>query len=159
VVEAGTDRWMLMKGETPSARRGDMQEMEMLLEKLGRRLGYAIKKKPPRGDVRVFTWNTDEGPAYTFFISASGILSILVLSDPDPPPNPWIVLPGSRSHLVVYKLSQNVPLAQRIEEDWGFIKYRHLRRMVDDESVTRENLEERLALDPLQYDAPQLPLI
>lgn len=158
-VEPGTDRWALRSSETPSARRDDMQEMETLLEHLGGRLGFSTKKKPPRGEVSVLTWNTDEGPRYTFFISATGILSKLVLSYPDPPPNPWIVLPGSRAHLVVYKLSQNVPLAQRIEEDWGFLKYRHLRRLVDDESVTRENLGERLVLDPLQYDAPQLPLI
>ncbi len=159
MVESGSDRWALMSSETPSARRDDIREMEILLEKLGQRLGFAIAKKPPRGDVSVFTWRADEGTGYTFFISASGLLGKLVLTNPEPPPNPWIVLPGSRAYLVVYKLSQNVPLAQRIEEDWGFLKFRHLRRLVDDESVTRENLGERLTLDPLQYDAPQLPLI
>ena len=158
-VEEGTDRWQLKENETPSTRLDDIQEMEGLLGSLGERLGFSINRKSSRGHVSVFTWDDDEGPAHTFFISASGILGKLILLDPDPPPDPWIVLPGSRAHLVVYKLSQNIPLRERVEESWGFLKYRHLRRLVDDESVTRENLGERLSLDPLQYDAPQLPLI
>lgn len=155
----GSGRWIQDSQETPAARREDMEEMKELLEDLGRRLSFTVHTKAPRGNVGLFTWQDSGEDRYTFFVSASGLLGKLILFEPEPPPNPWIVLPGSRAHLVVHKLSQNQPLAQKVEENWGFLKYRHLRRLAGDESLTRDNIEERFRLDPLKYDAPQLPLI
>lgn len=151
--------WRLRDVERPQARTADISDMDGLLESLGARLGYAVKRKPPRGDIHVCTWNTEAGEAYTFFVSSSGILGKLVLSHPETPANPWIVLPGARADVVAFKLLHNPPLAQKIENHWNFLKYRHVRRLADDESLTRENITERLTLDPLKYDAPQLPLI
>ncbi len=153
------DAWVLKEKERPTARRQDIQDMDGLVYELGQRLGYQVARKPPRGNVSVCTWNADGEQEYTFLISASAVLGKLILTRPEPPPNPWIVLPGSRAHVVVYKLSHNQPLAELVEESWGFLKYRHLRRLADEDSLTRENIEERFRLDPLKYDAHQLPLI
>lgn len=158
-VQPQEEGWQIKKDELPAARRRDLNEMENLLQDLGTRLGFEVQRKAPRGNIQVSTWSTGEKTAYTFFISASGILAKLVLGQPQPPPNPWIVLPGSRADLVAYKLRNNEPLARLVEENWGFLKYRHLQRLADDDSLTRANLAERLSLDPLKYDAPQLPLI
>ena len=158
-VNPGGDAWVLKEKERPATRRQDIQDMDNLVYELGQRLGYEVNRKAPRGNVSVSTWKGDGKQEYTFLISASGLLGKLILTRPEAPPNPWIVLPGSRAHLVVYKLSQNQPLAELVEASWGFLKYRHLRRLVDEDSLTRENIEERFRLDPLKYDAPQLPLI
>lgn len=153
-----SDHWQLRPGDSPSTRRTDLDEMADLIHQLGQQLHYRPKKAPPLGNIRVFTWSTGDEVVYTFFISASAILSKIILKYPRPPTNPWIVLPGGRANLVTHKLRHNPPLKKAIEGQWGFLKYRHLRLLASDGGLTQETLRERLEQDPLIYTVPQLPL-
>jgi hypothetical protein len=151
--------WMLKPGDLPEKRIQDLEEMAGLLRDIGDQLGFETRKQPPIGRVKVFRWQQAGADQATFFISASAVLNKILLKHSHPPPHPWIILPGSRARLVTYKLHHNPPLAERIDQAWGFIKFRHLRRLADEGSLTRDNYLERFGLDPLTYDAPQLPLI
>ena len=42
---------------------------------------------------------------------------------------------------------------------WRFIKFRHLRWLVDNPLLSRDNLDELLAIDPLTYSTTQLRLL
>jgi hypothetical protein len=77
----------------------------------------------------------------------------------DPAARRMIVLPGGRARLVEYKLSRDPRLRSALQESWRLIKFRHLRRLADDLSLVRENLERLLDLDPLANRDPQLPLL
>jgi hypothetical protein len=39
------------------------------------------------------------------------------------------------------------------------MKYRHVRRLAAETTLTVENLAERLAIDPPEHQDPQLPLL
>jgi hypothetical protein len=43
--------------------------------------------------------------------------------------------------------------------NWRFVKFRHLRTLVESEMLNRDNLDQMLALDPITYSTPQLWLI
>lgn len=157
--EGSGSGWVLKPGDLPEKRIQDLEEMAVLLKDIGEQLGFETTQQPPIGRVKVFRWQDGEEDQATFFISASAVLNKILLKHAQTPPHPWIILPGSRARLVTYKLQHNPPLAERIDQAWGFIKFRHLRRLADEGSLTRKNYLERFELDPLTYDAPQLPLI
>lgn len=151
--------WTLNPGDLPDKRVRDLEEMGDLLRQIGERLEFETHKLPPIGQVQVYRWAEGEENQATFFLSASGLLNKILLKYTRTPPRPWIIIPGSRARLVTYKLQHNPPLADTISEEWGFIKFRHLRRLGEEISLTRDTYLERFKLDPLTYDAPQLPLI
>jgi hypothetical protein len=151
--------WILKSSDQPANRRQDMTEIKGILTRLGGQLGYEIKNGEPVGNIINLVWIENDHPAYTFYISASGILNKVLTGSATPTINPWLILPGSRAELIHYKMRNNKPLADLIQTSWGLTKYRHIRRMADEGGLTRENLQGRLALDPFTSDAPQLPLI
>ncbi len=151
--------WVLRSSDQPSNRRKDLKEIKDTLSLLGNQLGFEIKKAAPIGNILCLVWQNNGEPSYTFYISASGILNKIIVGSDSTVVNPWIVLPGSRAKLIHYKMGNNNPLADTIHNSWGLVKYRHIRRIADEGGLTKENLQERLALDPFTSDAPQLPLI
>jgi hypothetical protein len=72
-----------------------------------------------------------------------------------------VVIPGSRANLLIYKLNRDPRLLGRsqIAGGWNFIKFRHLRWLLENPLLSRESLAESLALDPLTYSTPQLRLL
>jgi hypothetical protein len=151
--------WVLRSSDQPSNRRQDIKEIAGILSLLGNQLGFEIKESVPIGNILNLIWHDNGETSYTFYISASGILNRIITGSDSPLVNPWIILPGSRAELIHYKMENNNPLAETIQNSWGLIKYRHIRRIADEGGLTKENLQERLALDPFTSDAPQLPLI
>ena len=150
---------MLRPSDQPSNRRQDLKDIENILSLLGNQLGFEIKKSAPIGNILCLIWQNKGETNYTFYISASGILNKIIAGSDSPLVNPWIILPGSRAELIHYKMENNNPLEDAIQNSWGLVKYRHIRRIADEGGLTKENLQERLALDPFTSDAPQLTLI
>lgn len=151
--------WRLRPGETPTARKADLADMRALLRELGKKLGFIPREGPPLDHVLTLTWENSAGVQYTFFITASALVSKIILDQSPPPPTPWIALPGSRANLVIHKLKHHPPLSRLIDRGWNFIKFRHIRRLSSDVNLSAESLPEHLSLDPLTYTEPQLPLL
>ncbi|MDZ7845096.1 MAG: hypothetical protein U5K99_09885 [Anaerolineales bacterium] len=158
-LDIGETKWTLKTGDQPENRVHDLKEIAGHLQKIGEELNFQTKQLPPIGQVLVYTWTAGGETQATFFISASALLNKIITRHTEQPPHPWIVLPGSRAKLVAHKLKHNPPLADLIADSWSFLKFRHLRRLAEEGSLTPENFPERFNLDPLTYDAPQLPLI
>lgn len=148
--------WQLNPNEDPGQRVQDLSEIEDVLTQIGDKLGYTINKKPAPGRVIHILWVKKGIQKYSFFISASGLLGRLLDEQENSAESRWIVLPGSRAGLIHYKLQQNPPLADVIEQDWGLVKFRHIRRLSE---LRGFDILESLDLDPFQSDSPQLPLI
>ncbi len=161
----GSDHWRLHAGDAPAARRADLEMMKSLLVATGKRLGYQVEtgepavsaeaKIPPRPPV---CWRKPGGEIqYIFYFIASGVLSnILFLPTGSSPATgrQVVVLPGGRARLVEYKLRRDLRLAASAR-GWRFVKFRHLRRLASDDTLTCDNLEQRLDLDPLANQDPQ----
>lgn len=148
--------WNLKPNEDPDRRVQDLAEIENLLNGIGVELGYAVSKKTAPGRVIHLQWDKGGSPSCSFFISASGLLGRLLEEQKNSAEKRWIILPGSRAGLVHYKLQHNPPLAEIIDQGWGLVKFRHIRRLAE---IIDSNFLDRLDLDPFQSDSPQLPLI
>ncbi len=44
-------------------------------------------------------------------------------------------------------------------ESWQFVKYRHMRRLGENRSVTKQSFSELIGLDPLTTHRSQAPLL
>jgi len=145
---AQSDRWQLRQPDSPAERRADLATMRELLTDLGSRLGYTNQGEKP------LLWiDESEQVAYAIYVLASATFSELVFASPYPPDRSLIILPGARANLAVFKLRRDPRLRQAVDQGWRFVKFRHLRRLVESPVLNRQNLAEMLTLDPLT-DAP-----
>lgn len=169
--------WKLRDQDKPLARRADLVMMRRLLEEIGTRLGYRVVGPEREGtsgrDLKrtPILWREADGStAYTFYLLASGVLGNVVFgtqtprrfdaeSLPDQMPPNLIVIPGGRAGLVMYKTRQNLRLQSAIKANWRFLKFRHLRWLAENETLSRHNLDEQLDLDPLANRDPQMQLL
>ena len=151
-----TGAWSLREQDMPAARRQDLAEMAALLNELGARLGAECH--PLQKDPLSFQWILKGEVLHTFYLTASALMGKIIHSEPKPRPG-WIVLPGGRANLVAHKIAHNPALRNQLANDgWQFLKYRHLRYLSANPSLTLESLDEQFALDPLTYTQPQIRL-
>lgn len=151
------DHWQLREDDLPQNRRKDIDEMQGLIEHLGKNLG--LKASRVQTDPLSIAWRDEKKSVpYTFYISASALLGKIFISQQKPQGNPVIILPGSRSNLVTYKLKHNPLWEQTVKAGWRFLKYRHLRLLAKNPSLTLDILDEQFDLDPLTYSESQIRL-
>ncbi|MEX2144165.1 MAG: hypothetical protein WD740_06180, partial [Anaerolineales bacterium] len=152
--EEQASRWHIAPSDQPSTRRKDLREMRAALGGLGQHLGYQVVE-----DGNVEWRGTDGRVELTFYPLASAVLGDLLLSAGTPPAQSLVVLPGRRASLALTKIEGDPRLKQAQEDGWRFIKYRHVRRLAENLSLTRESFNELIELDPLTTDAMQAPLL
>jgi hypothetical protein len=148
-------KWWLRESDAAQARREDRAEIRQLLIQLGEMLGFVVE-----AEERSLTWHhlaTKE--TFHFHIIASAILGRIVTGPAHDPAAGLIVLPGGRSKLVLHKQERNPKLEQDIQRGWRFLKFRSVRRLWENPKLTRENLADQIALDPISLDDPQMPLL
>jgi hypothetical protein len=149
--------WQLRPEDMPNVRQVERRQIIEHLQTLGRRLGYRIEPRIPfdaawleGGQVRaVFSvhWQAMVGDALALSEHAAGA-------------RPYLVIPGGRAALVSNKLARN-PLWQRIVDEygWWFIKYRHVRRLVEQAEIDEYTLRTIVGLDPIvEREVAQIPL-
>lgn len=157
--------WGLRKEDLPTARHKDLHDVEDQLRMIGERLGFRvdeqiIQDQPSR---KLITWSDMfDQPHYRFFPIASAVISDLLLNDENTAAiKQIIVLPGSRSNLVMDKLRRDPRFKEQFEPfgNWSFLKFRHLRWLGENPLLSRESFPESLGLDPLTYSTSQLRLL
>ncbi len=151
--------WQLKQNDHPKNRIQDLVDIDSLLNDLGSELGFKVSSERIDGNIILQIWSTETTAHHNFYISVSGqIAKIMALRDNDIG-QAWIIIPGSRANLIHYKMLHNPLLEDLIQKEWGLIKFRHLRRLADQGGLTHANLQQRLVLDPLTSESPQLKLI
>lgn len=172
---AEQDSWQLREQDEPGARRSDLEKMSNQVKKIGEYLALQVEISQP-GSSQEFAqppleWRDQEGKlVYTFFFLASAICSQLVQAQPaqsgqdlsslvESRRRNVIVLPGSRSGLLLFKMEENPQLERSILAGWQILKYRLVHRLADNLSFELPQLEKLFELDPLAYRDPQIPLI
>ncbi len=151
------DLWFIQNSDLPEVRRSDILEMRDISIELGNRLGFAVLTNDSDPIIEWVSKTTQT--RYRIFISASAFLGKYLLSPIINPVKSLLVLPGSRSNLIVFKLRQNPFLNKFVDQGWQFVKYRHLRRLSESTTLNSSNLDEQLSLDPLTYSKPQIRLL
>jgi len=150
--------WHLNEGDNPANRRRDLADMQELIFALGEKLSQSTEQV--EDDPRSLRWlDQNEEPFATIFLTASAVMGKIINAKPEALGKTLIVLPGGRANIVACKLNNNYILREEVGENWEFIKFRHLRYLVDNPILTLENLEEQIKLDPLTYSEPQIRLL
>lgn len=149
-VEAEGGGVSLRPEDEQDNRAQDLQEIRRLLLEMGERLGFQVGGQDP------IIWS-EQGERYTFSVLETAILT----EGPDPHATEGLiyVIPGGRSSLLAEKARRDPRLRSKLEAGQVVVKFRHIRRLASDTTLNRENLLQRLALDPPEHQEPQLPLL
>jgi hypothetical protein len=145
-----SDHWVIRPADNPANRRAEIDLIHKQLQQLAERLGYTVQD-----DTGLVWVDKKKLPHYWFFIKASAVFSDIVLDSGLPAGRTLIVLPGSRANLVVYKQRCDPRMNQIAESGWRFLKFRHLRWLLETPLLLQDNFDEQLNNDPLTYTAPQ----
>lgn len=145
--------------DDPGRRRREIESVRQSLLDLGSRLGFSSSV----GDPWDAHWSEDGHPRFLFAVSGTGLLAPWLLrrrlSRTDA--EKCLVVPGGRAELIHLKLQRDPRLVDAVEcGPWQFIKFRHLRRLMDEQDLDRQALEIVLGLDPIaEQEHAQLSLL
>ncbi len=161
--------WRLHAQDSPAIRRQDLADAEMLISRLGERIGFSTEVRPSttspdgRPIQHTYCWvDRHQLPQFWLYPIVSAVIGEIILQSTVPPAHSLIILPGGRANLVAYKLRRDPRLGRLCDpaqSGWRFIKFRHLRWLEGNPLLSRENLDEQLGLDPLTYSTSQLRLL
>ena len=147
--------WRIRPEDQPESRKADVKEILTLLFGLGSRLGYDVS-----GTEAIEWRDASDESALSFRVDETAKLGSVMRGHARSSAEiEAIVIPGGRGALVAEKARRDMRLQAWLESGLHIIKYRHVRRLSEDTTLNRQNLFERLALDPPGQEDPQLPLL
>jgi hypothetical protein len=153
--EKSESGWKLKDQDMPSRRREEMTSMVISMSELGIDLGFQVQSQD--GEMPRCLWlNQNSAPLFAFYISVSALLGKFLLEVKKTATHHVIVLPGGRANLVMFKLSRDPRLQSIMDKGWSFLKFRHARQLINSSSLSVDNFEDQLLLDPLTYSQTQL---
>lgn len=154
LVTERSPTWVLRANESMAERARDIQEVCGLLERMANQLKYSRILSSES-----IVWKDEQGhQIYTFFPSNTAIITPYLLRHASLPGLKLIVMPGSRANLLSYKLKRDPNLQSLVTNDWHFVKFRHLRNLIDNPLLSRELFASQIVGDPPEYRASQLAL-
>lgn len=154
LAEDPTGQWRLRAEDGSEPRAEDRAEIRRLLVELGSRLGYAAGESESAGVDWLDSAQPDR-PAFSFRVCETSPPSTALASGR----LLTFVIPGGRAALLAEKARRDLRLRYVVEDATRVLKFRHVRRLAEESTLRRESLLERLALDPLGEQDPQLPLL
>jgi hypothetical protein len=158
-----TNRWFIRPEDNPNERQADVERANHQIHQIGESLGFVCTDRKNNLSKTYINWIDKNGDLdYWFFPTTSAAIGEIVLYGEQPPMRGFIVLPGSRANLLVYKLRRDPRLSKAFhptQGTWRFLKFRHLKSLTESLLLSRENMDQLLGLDPLTYSTPQLWLI
>jgi len=146
------DVWYLREEEHPDRREADYEDITTKLWALGQRLGFQVQ------DTGEILWLDDNNlQVRSFLVSRQASLGVLLEKHAYSGFN--LVVPGSRSPLILERLRRDPRLKKALDSGLRILKYRQVRRMSVDPAVQKGNFETYLDLDPLEHQDPQIRLL
>ncbi len=150
--------WHFRPEDDPMARAQDYERISTELKSLGQRLGYEVIT----GAVDI-NWIDPEAEAasFRFIISDTAAVAHYVLPPPPTRARQVMVIPGGRARLIEYKLGRDAHLREAVTGGgWLFLKFRHVRRLLEKSNLDRAAFLSALGLDPIvDQSSEQLPLL
>ncbi|MGH2582798.1 MAG: hypothetical protein ACRDFQ_07870, partial [Anaerolineales bacterium] len=145
--EERVGQWFLADADNPKSRRNDLREIRGDLVSLGERFGYSVSRDG------AIAWSAKDGNLQAiFYVIASSVLGEILLKSATPPAKSFVVLPGRRAQLALHKIERDPRFNEALENGWRFLKYRHIRRLSENLSLTAESFAEVIDMDPLTLE-------
>jgi len=142
---------LLQPEEDQTSRDADLAEMRSILSACAERLGIVQE-----AEAESVVWKTPKGQiSHHYFFTVTTVIAEFVLNLINGEHiKKVIIFPGSRSRLMDYRLNHDPRLESAAEQNWHFVKFRTLRRLVRQEHLTLELWNELLDSDPPLWDPP-----
>lgn len=147
----------LREVDQPKNRRADLATLIRLLLEFGRTLGYQTEVISEES--RHVIWKNADEPPIEFHLVASAVISKFLTNSRNAPTRSILVYPGSRAGLISYKLEQNPQMKKLIERGWRLVKFRHIRRLAENEKMTAASFMDQIDLDPVSNRDQQIALL
>ncbi len=155
--------WNIRQEDHPIERQADLANAMGFLSQIGERLGFDCHEVNSSQSRKYISWlDKSDDTEYWFYPTISAAISEIVLYGDQPPKRAFIVVPGSRANLLIYKLRRDPRMGKAFNSsqgDWRFLKFRHLRSLAESPILDRQNLDQLLGIDPITYSTPQIWLI
>ncbi len=142
--------WKLRGEDVASERRKELNQIRMLIDKIGKRLKYH-----PHQQDKLLIWEEKGKVIRVFSVLASALVERALAEISYPPEQILLVIPGGRAALVAYKAQRDPALAERLK-NYRLVKYRLLRALAAVPILTRETFEEQIANDPVEQTKGQM---
>jgi hypothetical protein len=142
--------WKLRAEDVASRRRKELNQMRMLIDKIGKRLEYHARQQD-----KLLIWEEKGKVIHVFSVLASALVERAIAKTSYPPEQTLLVIPGGRAVLVAYKAQRDPALAGRLK-NVRLVKYRLLRALAEVPILTRETFEEQIANDPVEQTKGQM---
>ena len=145
----GEKAYRLLENEKAATRNADLAKVRSLIETIAERLGC---RRELMAD-RIVLFDKKGELSHTFFPISSACVSQILSGNQDNPGQKIIVIPGSRSNLITYKLKRDPNMRLLKSEDWQLVKYRQLRNLADLPMLNQE-----LFISQIKNDHPNSTL-
>jgi hypothetical protein len=146
-------RWSIRDEDLPKNRDADIIMIHELLGSIGKKLGYQMREE------ETLSWWSGIDEKYRFYILPNASISPILTLPPTGRCSKLIVLPGSRTELVMSKLQMDPRLPRELPNGWRFLKFRQVRFMSLAQSIIPENIDQFFNEDPLEETDAQLSLL
>ncbi len=149
-IHLNTQTYIRDADEDPQKRIREQDEIAELIGQIGRKVGAMVQV----GDG--LSWLSADGqPIYQFFISITASFSEFIKTNTGKRNGiPVLVFPASRSRLIQLKIERNPYLKEILAEDWHLVKFRHIRKISEQEQFTLQAWQDILDVDPPLWDPP-----
>ncbi len=142
--------WQLREEDQPANRDNDMQEMRSLLHRLADKLNIKPLDSP------IILWNSLNGEELAkWIVRTSGMVSDIYLKE-NTTPNLYLLVPGSRVNLILYKIHHNPILSNSYLKQWKIVRFRQIRWLIEQPDLEINHFDKWLNIDPIKYESPQL---
>ena len=152
-IQTQSGNWVLRDEDLPQNRDADVEMIIDLLRSIGNKLGYLVK------DDEGLSWWTDNMEKYRFYVLPNAMISPILTQPLTKSFNKVIVLPGSRTELVMHKLEEDPRLPKILARDWRFVKFRQIRLMSLAQTIQLNNIDQFFDDDPMEETDSQLSLL
>ncbi len=150
-VKEKEDVFQRRENEGLRKRQEDLKAISELLLDLGRDLGYQVMQGPP------IIWKDPqpESTSHQFYLTNTMRISETVFQTAAiEKTSRYLVYPASRAGLLYFRLGQDPQLVNAIEDGWHLVKFRHVRRIAEKQSLTRAFWTDMVDKDPPLREAP-----
>ena len=153
IVDPAGGVWKLATRENPMTRQADLSEIQKTLKTTGVKFGYKVE-----GETELI-WKDDTGrPVYYFAPAVHACVSEIMINSDYPAEKSIIVIPASRTNLLLYKIEKNPLMYEAIAAGWRIIKFRHIRHISREHQDEPEMWEMQLDMDPLEFKPIQMKM-
>jgi hypothetical protein len=153
IVDTTTGVWRLAARENPMTRQADLSEIQKTLRAVGEKFGYTVE-----GDTDL-TWKDKTGDlTYHFAPVVNTCVTETMINNSYPAEKSILVIPASRTNLLLYKIEKNPLLYEAMIAGWRIIKFRHLRHISKEHQDEPEIWDMQLDMDPLEFKPIQMKM-